>query len=343
MPKPTIVTCFPIEHTQVKQIRSAAGDDYHVVASSQEDIHERIYDADIFCGHVKTERPMDWRSVVDAGRLKWIQSSAAGLDHCLTPEVIDSPIVVSGCSALFANQVAETSMALLMGLIRRLPIFFQAKRDREYVRRPTDDLYGKSVGIIGFGGNGYRIARTLRPMVENIIATDLFPDAEQHAVDDGIVKKILPANQLEDVMQSCDVTIVTLPLSEDNEKRIGDVQFRLCKPGAYFINVGRGSVVDQNALIDHLKTGAIAGAGLDVADPEPIAHNSPLWEMNNVIITPHIGAQSAWRVPKTVDFFCENFRRYQSGENLMNEVDKKLGFPRPQQRVPLGGDSCGRW
>lgn len=339
MSKQTIVTCFPLNDSQVDQIRTVAGEDYNVIASAQEDIHDLIFEADIFCGHVKTEKPMDWRSVVDAGRLKWIQSSAAGLDHCLAPAVIDSSIVVSGCSALFAHQVAETSMALLMGLIRRLPVFFAAQQHREYVRRPTDDLYGKSVGIIGFGGNGYRIAKTLKPMVDRIIATDLFPEAEQHAVDDGIVKEILPADRLEDVMQQCDVIIVTLPLSQSNEKRIGDVQFRLCKPGSYFINVGRGSVVDQEALIHYLGNGALAGAGLDVADPEPIEPESALWDMNNVIITPHIGAQSAWRVPKTVDFFCENLNRYRAGEELMNDVDKQLGFPRPERRVRLGG----RW
>jgi D-3-phosphoglycerate dehydrogenase len=337
MSKPTIVTCFPLNDAQVEQIRRVAGDDFRVIASAQEDIHQQIYEADIFCGHVKTEKPMDWQSVVDQGRLKWIQSSAAGLDHCLAPAVIDSPIVVSGCSALFANQVAETSLALLMGLIRRLPVFFQAQQNREYFRRPTDDLFGKKVGIIGFGGNGFRIATTLRPLVNDIIATDMFPDAEQHAVESGIVKEILPADHLEQVMETCDVTIVTLPLAEANEKRIGDVQFRLCKPGAYFINVGRGSVVDQDALIAYLSNGSLAGAGLDVADPEPIELSSPLWDMGNVIITPHIGAQSAWRVPKTVDFFCENLKRYSQGQPLVNAVDKQLGFPRPADRVPLDG------
>lgn len=339
MSKPTIVTCFPLNDAQVDQIRQSAGENFNVIASAQEDIHQRIFEADIFCGHVKTAKPMDWRSVVDAGRLKWIQSSAAGLDHCLDPAVIDSPIVVSGCSALFANQVAETTVALLMGLIRRLPVFFQAQQNREYVRRPTDDLWGKKVGIIGFGGNGFRIAKTLRPMVDEIIATDMFPDAEQHAVTAGIVKEILPADHLEQLMETCDVTIVTLPMAEANEKRIGDVQFRLCKPGAYFVNVGRGSVVDQDALIAYLSNGSLAGAGLDVADPEPIEPDSPLWDKSNVIITPHIGAQSAWRVPKTVDFFCENLSRYSQGKPLINAVDKRLGFPRPEDRVQLDG----RW
>ena len=345
MPQPRIVLCFPVTDAQVAQIRQAAGNDFEVINSSQEAIHNDLFEATIFCGHVKTKKEVDWPSIVSAGKLKWIQSSAAGLDHCLHQSVIDSDIVVSGCSALFANQVAETSMALLIGLVRRLPVFFRAQQQKEYVRQPTDDLFGKKVGIIGFGGNGYRIAKTLRPMVESIIATDLFPTAVQHAIDDGTVDQVLPENGLEELMSQCDVTIVTLPLSQANEKRISEKQFAGIKNGAYFINVGRGSVVDQEALIRYLSNGQIAGAGLDVADPEPIASDCALWNMGNVIITPHVGAQSAWRVPKTVDFFCENLQRYRdatedgnfSGAVLMNFVDKQLGFPRPEHRVELGG------
>ena len=321
------------------QIRVVAGEAYEVVKSSQESIHEDIFDANIFCGHVKTKKPVDWTEIVSAGKLKWIQSSAAGLDHCLAPPVIDSEIVVSGCSALFARQVSETSMALLISLVRSMPVFFRAQQEKEYVRRPTDDMHNKKVGIIGFGGNGYRIASSLRPLVGEIIATDMFPEAVEHAVQSGVVDQIFPAEALEEVMAQCDVTIVTLPLSSANEKLIGERQFSMIKEGAYFINVGRGSVVDQDALIRHLQSGRIAGAGLDVADPEPIEQDSPLWEMENVVITPHVGAQSAWRVPLTVDFFCENLQNYVAGQPLMNSVDKSLGFPRPQHRVELGG----RW
>ena len=121
-----IVLCFPLQEPHVEQIRETSRDDFNVIVSSQESIGRDIFEADIFCGHAKT--PVDWAKVVKQDRLKWIQSSAAGLDHCLAPEVIQSPIVVSGCSALFSNQVAETTMALLMGLVRRLPIFFRAQQ-----------------------------------------------------------------------------------------------------------------------------------------------------------------------------------------------------------------------
>jgi len=331
MPSKNIVLCFPLQESHVAQIRKTSGDDFDVIVSSQETIGRDIFDADIFCGHAKT--PVDWAEVVKRGRLQWIQSSAAGLDHCLAPEVIQSPIVVSGCSALFSNQVAETALALLLGLTRRLPVFFRAQQDREYVRRPTDDLFGKTVAILGFGGNGQRIAQTLRPMVDRIVASDWFPESCQPHIENGLVDEIFPHQQTEQMLKTADVVIVTLPLSDANEHSFGDDQFAACKPGVYFVNVGRGSVVQQDALIRSLQSGHVGAAGLDVADPEPIEPTSPLWELENVMITPHVGAQSARRIPVTVDLFCENLNRYRDGKAPLNLVDKPLGFPRPENRV----------
>lgn len=326
-----IVLCFPLQEPHVEQIRVVARDDFNVIVSGQETIGRDIFEADIFCGHAKT--PVDWADVVAKGRLQWIQSSAAGLDHCLVSEVIKSPIVVSGCSALFSNQVAETTVALLMGLVRRLPVFFRAQQAREYVRRPTDDLFGKTVAILGFGGNGQRIAQVLRPMAKRIVATDWFPDSCKPHVDSGLVDEVVPHQQTEKILPEADVVIVTLPLSDANERSFGDAQFAVCKPGAYFVNVGRGSVVQQDALIRFLESGHLGGAGLDVADPEPIEPDSPLWGMDNVIITPHVGAQSPRRIPVTVNLICENLNRFREGLAPLNQVEKTLGFPRPEHRV----------
>ena len=329
----TIVTCFPLAASHLAQIRLVAGSDIQVIDSSQEKIGENIFSADIFCGHAK--EPIDWPAVVAQGRLKWIQSTAAGLDHCLVPAVVESSILVSGCSGLFANQVAEQTLALLTGLVRRLPVFFRAQLRRDYTRRPTDDLWGKSVGIAGLGGNGQRIAKVLRPLVDNIIATDLFHEHCQFLVETGVVDQIFPTEGLEDMLARIDVLIVTLPLTEENENRIGDLQFRLMKPGAYLINVGRGSVVNTDSLIAHLLNGQLAGAGIDVVDPEPLPADSRLWELDNVIITPHVGAQSPLRIPVTTDLFCQNLLRFRAGTPLLNLVDKQLGFPRPEFRIPF--------
>ena len=329
----TIVTCFPLNSSEVDRIREHGKDHFEVIASDQNLIAKDIFKADIFCGHAKV--PVDWQAVVDQGKLVWIQSSAAGLDHCLTPPVIDSPIVVSGCSALFAPQVAEQMMALLMGLIRRMPVFFQAQQNKEYERQPTDNIFGKTVGIVGMGGNGHRIARVLAPMVRRIIGTDCFPEACEKIVSEGAVEKVYAENKLEEILPVCDVVIVTLPLSDSNEKRISDEQFRLFKAGAYLINVGRGSVVDTDSLIRSLQRGHLGGAGIDVVDPEPLPVDSPLWDMSNVIVSPHVGAQSPLRVPVTVDLICKNMDRFLQQQPLINLVDKQLGFPRPHNRIDL--------
>jgi phosphoglycerate dehydrogenase-like enzyme len=343
MPKTTIVTCFPLADSEEKQIRQFAGDEFEVIAASQENIADEIFKADVFCGHAKI--PVDWAKVVEADRLRWIQSTAAGLDHCLVPPVIESPILVSGCSGLFAPQVAEQTMALLTGLIRRIPVFLRAQQNKQYVRRPTDDLFGKSVGIVGLGGNGQRIAQVLKPMVGRIVATDCFPEACQELVDSGVVQEVLPDDKLEDILPHVDVVIVTLPLSEANENRFSERQFQLFQPGAYLINVGRGSVVDTDSLVRNLASGRLGGAGIDVVDPEPLPRESPLWEMDNVIISPHVGAQSPLRIPVTIDLFCSNLVRFNKGESLLNQVDKQLGFPLPEHRIKFEWKtpSCPGW
>lgn len=140
----TIVLCYPAQPEQVEQIQRAAPA-YKIIASDQERIVEDIFSADIYCGHARGGLP--WEEIVRQGRLSWIQSSAAGLDHCLHPAVINSEIIVSGSSGLFAPQVAEQTIAILLGLLRRIPLFHSAQQKHHYERRPTDDLQGKTMGF----------------------------------------------------------------------------------------------------------------------------------------------------------------------------------------------------
>ena len=318
--------CFPVSEREVQQIQVAAGPEARVLVSSQERIHEDIMKADVFCGHAK--KPVDWGAVVGQGRLRWIQSSAAGLDHCLTPSVADSSISISGCSGLFADQVAEQTLALTFGLLRGLPTFFRAQVQREFIRRPTDELAGGTIGIVGFGGNGQRIAECLRPLAGRILATDHFSsDIKFPGVE------VWEAEQTPSLFEAARIVICTLPLAAGNMRLIGEQCFAAMPTGSYFINVGRGAVVDQSAMLAALTGGPLAGVGLDVVDPEPLPPEDPLWAMENVLITPHVGAQSKRRVLSTVNLFCENIRRFRTGTPLINWVDKELGFPRPENRL----------
>ncbi|MFI4875843.1 MAG: D-2-hydroxyacid dehydrogenase [Blastopirellula sp. JB062] len=314
-----IVLCYQTVPAHVEQIRAAVPD-WNVIDAGQEGIAQALLEADIYCGHAKV--PVPWEETVAQGRLKWIQSSAAGMDHCLSPPVIASEIPVTSASGLFANQVAEQTLALLLGVVRSLPTFFRAQQQKEYVRRPTDDLHGKTVGIVGLGGNGRRLAEILAMFQVRIIATDYCPYDKPPCVD-----QLWPADRLSDLLAQSDVVILALPLNEQTRFIIDADQFAAMKSGAIFINVARGQVVRESALINALASGHLSAAGVDVAETEPLPPESPLWDFKNVIITPHVGAQGKTRNDDVTDMFCENLRRFRANQPLLNLVDKRLGFP----------------
>ncbi|MGB1927188.1 MAG: D-2-hydroxyacid dehydrogenase, partial [Rubripirellula sp.] len=311
----------PVEQRHLDQIQKAAPD-AEIVNAGQERIDELLPSADIFIGHAKV--PVNWERVLNAGNLKWIQSSAAGLDHCLVPGVVVSDIIVSSASGLFAPQVAEQTFALLMGLLRGMPRFFRAEEKREFIRLPTDDLRGKTIGIVGMGGNGRVLAKTLSPWDVTVLATDYYPIDPPPEI-----QRLMPADSLDTLLAVSDVVILTLPLNENTMGLFDESKFSIMKPGSYLINVARGAVVQEDALVTALQSGRIAGAGLDVTEVEPLSPESKLWDDPKVLITPHVGAQSARRVDDTTDLASHNLERYLEGEMPLNIVDKKLGFPHP--------------
>ncbi len=328
--KVKLLTCFPLRDDQLSQIRQAVPE-WQLLVADQENVGDLIADCDVFCGHARHQQ-IDWGRVVAKGRLRWIQSSAAGMDHCLSREVIASSIQVSGCSGLFRDSVAEQTMALLFGLLRRLPVFFRAQQNREFVRRPTDDLHGKTVGIVGFGGNGQRIAEVLGPWGNRLLATDLFPDEWRLVGKLPRVSELWPADRLPDLLKQSDVVILTLPLNAATQQVIGPQQLQCMPSGSYLINVGRGRLLNEPALLAALRSGRLQGVGLDVTWTEPLPAESGLWTEPSALITPHVGAQSGQRYQRVVDLLLENLPRFQRGQRLKNLVDKSLGFSRPGDR-----------
>jgi phosphoglycerate dehydrogenase-like enzyme len=322
---PTIVLCYPVNSGQIEAIEQAAPG-FRLIASDQERIRHDIFAADIFCGHARGGLP--WAEVVRHGKLQWIQSSAAGLDHCLSPEVVNSGVIVSGASGLFANQVAEQTLALLLGLLRRIPEFHSAQLRRHHERRPTDDLHGKRVGIHGLGGNGLRIAELLAGFNVELLGCDRFPEA----LSGQVSFPVLTHDQSLELFRRSQIVIAALPLTEETRGLIAADHFRALPPGSYFVNVGRGQTVNEAALGAALSAGHLAGAGLDVVAVEPLPEGSPVWDWPNLLLTPHVGAQASQRYQQVTDFFVENLRRWRTGESLLNLVDKQLGFPRPEHR-----------
>ncbi|MEN0110321.1 MAG: D-2-hydroxyacid dehydrogenase [Planctomycetota bacterium] len=317
--------CYPAQAVHVAQIERSLAEssiDAVVIDAGQERVAEELLSADIYCGHAKV--PVDWDAVVARGRLRWIQSSAAGMDHCLTPAVVDSKIAVTSASGLLADQVAEQTLALLLGCLRSLPTFFAAQRAREFVRRPTRDLHGCRVGIVGLGGNGRRLVEVLRPFRPSIVATDWFPTQPPAGVD-----SVHAPEELDSLLPEIDVLLLTPPLTDATRGLINARRISLLPQGATLINVARGPIVVEDALVDALRSGHLAGAGVDVTEVEPLPAESRLWDAPNCLITPHVGGQAAWRLDRMTDFFCDNLSRFFANRPMRNRVEKSLGFPTP--------------
>jgi phosphoglycerate dehydrogenase-like enzyme len=314
-----VVLCYPVKEKHLAQIRAAAPD-WEVVDAGQERVATELLAADIFCGHAKV--PVPWPEVVRNGRLRWIQSSAAGLDHCLTPEVVASTIPVTSASGVLADQVTEHAIALATSLTRSLPEFAQAQARKEFIRRPTRDLTHATVGIVGLGGVGRQLASVLSAFKTRILATDWYPIDKP-----DYVAELWGPDRLPDLLRAVDILFLCAPLTDQTRGMINAEALALLQPHAYLINVARGQLVVERDLVAALKAGKLAAAAMDVTEQEPLAETSELWEMPNVIITPHVGGQSARRIDDMTDFFCENIRRFRAGEPLRNLVDKRLGFP----------------
>ena len=326
-----IVLCYLTRPGHLEQI-AAAAPEAEIVDASQEQIAREIFSADVFCGHAKV--PIDWDGVVRQGRLRWIQSSAAGMDHCLVPSVIESDIIVTSASGALADQVTEHTIALITAWTRSLPTFFRAQQAKEFIRRPTRDLTRSTVGIIGLGGVGRRLARTLAAFECRILAVDLFPLEKPDCVE-----SLWRAERLDEMLPLVDFLILCVPLTRQTRAMIDAAALAKLKSGAVLVNVARGALVVQRDLVAALESGHLAGAVMDVTDPEPLPPSSKLWEMPQVIITPHVGGQAAWRNDKITDLFCRNLVRWKEGRPLINYLcDKRLGFPVRGGGFPLWGD-----
>jgi D-3-phosphoglycerate dehydrogenase len=323
-----IVLCYPVEPHHLQRI-AAAAPGMEIINAGQERIAQELFAADVFCGHAKV--PVDWDGVMRQGRLQWIQSSAAGMDHCLVPSVIASDVVVTSASGVLADQVGEHTLALITAWCRSLPVYFRAQQKKEFIRRPTRDLHHTTVGIVGLGGNGRRLAELLRPFKTRIVATDLFPVDKPDCVDE-----LWPAKCLGRLLAASDYVVLALPLNDSTKGMFNTSTLAQMKSTALLVNMARGPLVVTEDLMDALRAGRLAGAVMDVTDPEPLPPDHPLWDLPNVIITPHVGGQSARRIDDMTDLFCENLRRWRKGEALVNRLtDKRLGFPIRGTEIPL--------
>lgn len=260
-------------------------------------------------------------AVQRAGRLRWIHSTAAGVDQLLHPEVLEREIVITSSSGIH-QPLVEHVFALALALTRRLHVAIRNQLKQRWERREAvgDEIRGKTLGVLGLGTIGTEIAEKAAVFGMRVIGTKRTPRPVPH------VDRVYPPEGLPEVLGGSDVVVIALPLTPGTRGLIGRDQLRAMKRSAFLINIGRGPVVDETALVHALREGWIAGAGLDVFEREPLPADSPLWKMEQVIITPHVSGAWPGYLDAAVPVLCDNLRRYLQGAPMRNLVDKTRGY-----------------
>ena len=253
-------------------------------------------------------------SILKATSLKWMHTFSAGVDSPFFVQLMERGVRLTNSSGATASPIAQTTVLYMLALSRNVRAWFQHQEKHEWARQEFAELDGARLAVLGMGPIGIEIARlgvALNMKVEAIRRT---PTGSEPC-------PTFSFDQLSRVLANADWVAVALPLTSDTRQIFDAKTFAIMKPGAHFINVGRGELVDEDALIMALQSGHLAGAALDVFATEPLPPDSPLWNMDNVIITPHSSSASAQSGLRSEDIFVKNFARYVAGESLLNEVN----------------------
>ncbi len=252
--------------------------------------------------------------------LRWIHTISAGVDHLLFPELRDSDAILTNASGVFNIPIAETVMAYILAVVKRLPEFWARQREHRWEKLPLRELRGLTVGVIGLGDIGTEVARLCRAFGMRVLGLRRRP------APSDIADEVMPPDRLHDLIARSAFVVIAVPLTAETRGMIGRAELAAMKPDAWLINISRGAIVDEEALMEALREGRIGGACLDVFAQEPLPPDSPLWDLPNVIITPHNSWSSPHIEEREIDLFLENLRRYVAGEPLLNVVDKQAGY-----------------
>lgn len=285
---------------------------------------EEIRDAEVYCGW-----GLPREAFRAAGRLRWVHSGAAGVGGTLYPEMRQSDVALTNSAGAYAEPMAEHALAMILHFARGLDVAAAGQgrgewRHADLARRgrPQVELPGRVAGVLGYGATGRAVGRRAAALGMRVWATRRSPSGAGREE----VERMLGPDGTGDVLEGADFLVLTLPGTEETRGLMGRDELARMKETAVLVNVGRGELVDEEALARALREGEIRGAGLDVFREEPLPPSSPLWALENVLITPHVAGQSPGYWDRELELIEENVRRYRAGEPLRNRVDKSRGY-----------------
>jgi phosphoglycerate dehydrogenase-like enzyme len=300
-----------------------------------EELPDSILDVQVLYTRSKLPRPEQ------APALRWVQLYTSGVDHVLNhPLLTDTEVTITTSSGIHATSMAEYALAQMLSFSHHLPAMLGDKISHRWpsdrVLRAPGELRGATLGIVGYGSIGREIARLAQAFGMRVLAVkrslrqleDAAAPAFPGMGDPGaeIPDRIYPPQALRSFLHECDYVVITVPLTRRTLHLFDGAALAAMKSGSFLINISRGDVVDEAALIQALADGHLAGAALDVFHTEPLPADDPLWDAPNLVISPHIAGLSPHLAQRAADLFTDNLRRFISGEPLLNVFDRKRGY-----------------
>lgn len=326
----------PIDADRLRQVQAAAGDLPVVNAASIREAQAAMPRATAFFGKITPDL------LRTAHHLRWVQSPTASLEHFLFPQLVEHPCTLTNMRGLFGDVIADHVFAYVLCFARNLPQYLRQQQERRWepiggestrtsfaqgpgvvtdIDRAHLHLSDQTLGVVGFGQIGQEIARRARAFGMSVLGVDVQPREPIEGM-----QEVWPVERLDDLLAGSDFVVVAAPHTPQTEGMFRREQFARMRRSAFFINIGRGAIVSLADLTDALRSGGIAGAGLDVFEVEPLPTDNPLWTLPNVILTPHVAAASPRVAERHLAVLVDNVRRFVAGEPLRNVADKVAWF-----------------
>lgn len=314
--QPTIVVQALTDAQRWRILDSAVGATL-VEPTDKADLLAQSADAEVFLGNMSRDQ------FNVATRLRYFCALSSGVDRHMYPEFINSDVTLTSEKGIVGTHLSEHGFGLLLSLSRQIATVIRqpTAKIQMQLRRGAFELYGKTMGVVGLGGTGRSMADKAAAFGMRVIAVD--PEPVQRPSNVEWLGKL---DRFHELLGESDVVAICAPLCPSSRQMFNDAAFAAMKRTALLINVTRGEIVEETALLKALRAGAIGGAGLDVTPIEPLPDDHPLWNLPNVVITPHTAGASDLRADRAIDRFCRNIRNLQNGEPLEGIIDKVKGY-----------------
>ncbi len=326
MPHPNLLVIAPPDHYALRNLDTIRGQANITVSNTAEGVAKNGSEAEIILYSGLGGATVPFKDVwPHVQHVKWVHSLSAGIEKFMIPAFIESPVPLTNAKGVYKRSLADFAILGILYFYKHVRRMVESQRSHHWDDFKTEWLPDKIMGVVGYGEIGRECARLAKGLGLKIHATRRKPEL---SAQDPILDLVFPASQLKEMLAEVDVVLASAPLTPETKHMLSDDEFGVMKPSAIVINVGRGPVIHEAALVRALQNKQIAGAALDVFEVEPLPADSPIWDMENVLLSPHCTDRT--RDPDWLDlsmrFYLQNFHHYVKGEPLENIVDKKAGY-----------------